>query len=581
MSTFGVVAIIFSFVAAGAFGIEEAISACGPGMTLVLLLLFPVIWSFPLCEMISELGSLFPAEGGIYVWAKATFGEFWGWQAGFWGAVTTWLCQAEYVVLAVGYLSKLVDMDPAVTFAVKAGIIVAFTAVNIVGLRSMEKMESVFMVLIVAAFAAVTVVGFMNWNGNPFVFPSGLEGGPFYSAGEGIAIIIWMYMGYECMSNMAGELKNPQVIPRAMRIANPVIALSYILPTLAALAAIGSWNAWSVEQGGGAVGYADVLIQYVGSWAGVAFIVVAIIANCSIFCSYIAHGSRTFFVMAQDNLFPKVMGKLDKRGIPMAAIVIMSVFTLFTCQFDFTTLVMATNPIQFYLYLLLVACVLKARKRYPVPERRKMGLSVMVGGRPALYVNSALVVAICLIAIYMNGLDYFVAGFLVLFGGLAAYVACKVKYRGRYLEDPAAFPLDPKTRLGVGDLGDISSYLVLTGLMALGGTAFLYMFEHASGVAYYQAEYGAGFFGSFYAMLGTCLAIGIACSLGGFAVKKLAQRREGAQVHRLAARQRAIMDEHIRAVHGQVPLACTGGSKEAARAAEGELADPEQGACTR
>ncbi len=554
MSTLGVVAIIFSFVAAGAFGIEEAISSCGPGLTLILLLLFPVVWSFPLCEMISELGSLFPSEGGIYVWAKAAFGEFWGWQAGFWGAVTTWLCQAEYVVLAVGYLSKLLAMDPAMEFIAKVIIIVVFTVVNIIGLKSMEKLETVFMALIIIAFTAVTVVGFMHWQSNPFVLPTELEGGLFHSTGEGIAIIIWMYMGYECMSNMAGELNNPQVIPRAMRIANPVIALSYILPTLAALAAIGSWDAWSVEQGSGAVGYADVLIQYVGSWAGIAFIVVAIVANCSIFCSYIAHGSRTFFVMAQDNMFPKIMGKLDKRGIPMIAIVVMSIFTVITCQLDFTTLVMATNPIQFYLYLLLVACVLKMRKRYPAKERKKMGLAVMIGGKSALYVNSFLVGIICLLAIYMNGLDYFVAGFLLLLIGLIAYIACKIKYKGRYLEDPKAFPIDKKTHLGIGDLDAIGVYLVLTGVMALAGAAFLFGFEYASGAAYYLSENGPGFFGNFYAMLGACLAIGVVSIVAGLWVRHVAKRREGAQYAQLVERQDELMDEEIREIHGAVPL---------------------------
>ena len=43
LSTIGVVALIFSFVAAGAFGIEEAIAASGPGLTLIMLLVFKVI----------------------------------------------------------------------------------------------------------------------------------------------------------------------------------------------------------------------------------------------------------------------------------------------------------------------------------------------------------------------------------------------------------------------------------------------------------------------------------------------------------------------------------------------------------
>ena len=95
LSLIGVIALIFSFVAAGCFGIEEAIAAAGPGVTIMMLIIFPFVWSFPLCEMVGELGSLFPAEGGVYAWGRETFGEFWGWQVGLWSALTTWLCQAE------------------------------------------------------------------------------------------------------------------------------------------------------------------------------------------------------------------------------------------------------------------------------------------------------------------------------------------------------------------------------------------------------------------------------------------------------------------------------------------------------
>ena len=66
MSLIGVVALIFSFVAAGAFGIEEAVSASGPGLTLAMLILFPFIWSFPLCEMVGELSLIYPAEGDAH-----------------------------------------------------------------------------------------------------------------------------------------------------------------------------------------------------------------------------------------------------------------------------------------------------------------------------------------------------------------------------------------------------------------------------------------------------------------------------------------------------------------------------------
>ena len=43
-----IVMLVFCLVAAGAFGIEEMIPASGPGLTLVLLVLFPIIWAMPL-----------------------------------------------------------------------------------------------------------------------------------------------------------------------------------------------------------------------------------------------------------------------------------------------------------------------------------------------------------------------------------------------------------------------------------------------------------------------------------------------------------------------------------------------------
>ncbi len=42
----GIVFMLYCLVAAGAFGIEEMIPEAGPGMTIVLLVAFPIIWAF-------------------------------------------------------------------------------------------------------------------------------------------------------------------------------------------------------------------------------------------------------------------------------------------------------------------------------------------------------------------------------------------------------------------------------------------------------------------------------------------------------------------------------------------------------
>ncbi len=83
-------------------------------------------------------------------------------------------------------------------------------------------------------------------------------------------------------------------------------------------------------------------------------------------------------------MFPRTLCKVDKRGVPTLSIILLAIFTIITCQFDFTTLVMASTPIQLYMYLALILCVFKLRKEYPVEERKKMGMTAMPGGNIAM-----------------------------------------------------------------------------------------------------------------------------------------------------------------------------------------------------
>ena len=85
--------------------------------------------------------------------------------------------------------------------------------------------------------------------------------------------------------------------------------------------------------------------------------------------------------MADDHMFPLILRKVDKRGIPTISLILLGIFTVLCCNFDFTTLVMAATPIQLYLYLFLIATLYKLRKMYPIEARKQMGLTVMPGGR--------------------------------------------------------------------------------------------------------------------------------------------------------------------------------------------------------
>lgn len=530
IKTSGVVFMIYCLVAAGAFGIEEMIPISGPGLTLLMLLLFPIFWAFPISAMVAELGSVLPSEGGAYVWAKEGLGEFWGWQVGFWGTIGTWLQQAIYVVLVVGYMDKYIPMNSTMEYVLKISMIVIFTAINLLGIKEVSSVSTVLSIAVIVGFIVVAIVGFSNWQYNPIEPFMNEEEGIVGNLGGSICIAIWMYCGYECMSNVAGEIEDPQVIPKGLIIAMPVIALSYFIPTLAGLASVGQWESWATE-GEFAVGYMDVLNDHLGPIFGVAFMVIAILSQCSIFNAYIASGSRGFFVMADDHLFPRFMVRVSKkRKVPAVSILVMALCTIILCQWDFTTLVMATTPLMLYLYMAIAIATRRLRKKYPVEERKAKGLFIIPGGKFGLNFMTTLPFVISIIALYVNGTEYFISGFLMLLISLVGYLVCKWVYGGLYKVDPVNQPLNPKTKLALGDTIQIGVYIILSGIVAFIGSILLYLYEGEWGEEYYLEEYGSGFFSDFWTMLETCRIGGIILIIVGITVYLIGRKFEGSRL---------------------------------------------------
>ncbi|MDO4541101.1 MAG: APC family permease [Syntrophomonadaceae bacterium] len=505
VKTSAVVFILYCLVAAGAFGIEEMIPAGGPGLTLTLLLVFAFIWAWPISNMIAELSSLLPGEGGVYLWPREAFGEFWGFQAGWWSTLSIYITNSVYVSLVVGYLGHFIPMTDGTSFLLKAAMIVIFTVINLFGIREVGRVSTVLSLLVMAAFAVVAVTGLVNWQHNPMQpFLAVSADNMLPGIGACICICIWMYSGYECISNVAGELEDPQVIPRALLLVMPLIALTYILPTLAGLASLGDWELWAVDGGFGTVSYFDVVTRYLGNGWGVLFLIVAILSQCSIFNSFLAAGSRGFFVLASDHLFPPALMRVSRRrGVPWVGILSLAVVSLFLAQYDFTTLVMAEVVFLLALYIMIPVTLIKLRQKYPAAERA--GRFVMPGGKTGLIFFTGLPFIIAVLALLMNGADYFLIGLFATGTGPIFYFFFKRRYGGLSRIDPERYPRDARTGLAVGDGARYAAYCLITGAFALLGRVFLQWYEGARGPAYYLNEYGAGLFSSFDGMMSALL----------------------------------------------------------------------------
>jgi amino acid transporter len=511
-SIISIVSLIYCAVAAGAFGVEEMIQGCGPGMTIVMLVAIAVFWALPDCYRTAEMSSVLPGEGGYYYWAKKTLGEFWAFQIGWWGAVSYYVCGSTYIVLAVNYLSTFVDLNNAESIIVKLAIILFFTVINLLGLKEVSALSVVFSVIILIAFTVITVVGFADWNYNPIepLIPAGMS--VVDAIGMGIGIGIWMYCGWGVVTMVAGEISNPQVISKALRIVVPLIALSYILPTIAGLASVGHWSDWTTVGAQG-VGFSTVLEKNIGPAATVLFVLIAIVGQLAIFNTNIAGGSRTFFVLADDDLFPKkLITKVSrKRGVPYVGILTISAVTIIMMQLSFKTLIL----IQ-VIPILAAACfmsviLIKTRRMIPVELRKQKGYFVVGGGTLGLSIVVISPMVIAILAFYLNGLDYFLFGLLFLLSGIVLYIIFKLVYGGYSNHDNVRYPLNTKTKLARGDVFRIGKLLAIIGATAISGSVLLKFIEGSWGPEYYLEEYGHGLLSSFSGMLMALLIGGIVC----------------------------------------------------------------------
>lgn len=471
-----VVFMIFSLVAAGCYGIEEMIPECGPGLTIIMLCVLPFVWGLPFGMVASELGSVRPQEGGYYKWVQEALGEFWGFQAGWWRTISIYIDNTSYVILAGGYAAMAWDMNLGTEFALKFAMIAIFTIVNIRGVKEVGSASTVLSILVMVAFAVVALCGFINWGGDAEtastisfrITPEPAEGLAdwfFYIAG-GISIGMWMYSGYESMSTLAGEVANPQVIPKGTLITVPIIMATYILPTTAGLRSLGMWDSWGTDSD--SVGYADVVSHFWGPAWGIIFVIVAILAQCSIYNTYITSGSRGFFALADDNLTPKVMIKTSRRGVPYVSVLSVGIFNLIFCMFPFGFIIILDVALLLSSYIMVYISCIILRHRIPREDYRFR----IPGGSGFLKVLCIVPICVAVFALFINGSDYYTGGMVGIVTGPILYFIWRRMYGGLSAKNAEAFPMNPKTKLAIGDTKRMSLLFLIVTVMNVAALLF-------------------------------------------------------------------------------------------------------------
>ncbi len=313
--------VMYSYTTGGPFGLEDQVSNSGPGMTLIYHLVLPFFWCIPIALATAELTAMMPVQGGFYRWTREAFGDRWAFLCGWWNWCATLLLGASYAVLFSDYLSFFL---PRVTawqkYVASAVLIGAIALVNILGIGSVAKVAAVMNGVVLIPFAVMIVLSARAWHHNPFV-PLVPPGKPTFQVfGVGLALGLWLYSGYEQLSSVAQEVRNPQMIyPRALFWVVVLSVATYFVPTAFALAALNNWHEWRTGY------FSEVAAQIGGPRLGVMMTVGAAAMQLSILNSTVLASTRIPSAMAEDKLMPPLLSGIHPRfGTPWVAILISS-----------------------------------------------------------------------------------------------------------------------------------------------------------------------------------------------------------------------------------------------------------------
>jgi amino acid transporter len=383
-----VVGLIYFSVSGGPYGLEESISSAGPGMTMLMLLLIPIVFAVPCSLMAAELGSSIPLEGGYYYWVKVALGRFAAFCEGAWQWLTSFLDTALYPVIFADYIANWIPgfergnhvvfsaFNGSVSFDAHWVLTLLFMAplvlLNVRGARVVGDTSATFMFVILTPFVILTVLGIWKFGHagagspiHPFVIP---DTSPSAAFGAALGVIIWNYIGWESVSTVVGEIEKPRrTYPRALAVAVPLITISYVLPMIASLASgLHSDDPTQWTDGD----FAEVGRILGGEWLFWAITIGAVIAQVGLFSSLLMSGSRVPMVLAGDGYLPPSLARTSpKYGTPVRAIVVSAlIFSVFTAL-DFTTLIDADVLLNLMALLLMFVSLIVLRVKYPNMNR--------------------------------------------------------------------------------------------------------------------------------------------------------------------------------------------------------------------
>jgi amino acid transporter len=376
------ICLMYLVVSGGAYGLEDAVSAGGPKLVLLLCLVVPLTLSLPTALMAGELTALMPLEGGFYFWVKRALGPFAGFAEAYLTILYTAVDMAIYPVLFAAYLSFIVPVGPLGQVAIGIGVVWLSGLLNIAGVRPVGEASIALAIILVAPFVAMVILGFGKIA--HFTMPTAPLFGadPMGALGAALIVVIWNFGGWENLSVVSAEIENPRRnYIRAIAVALPIIVAGYLLPLAVCLSGVtgaANWHEGSFAQQGARLG---------GPILGGALAIGGSVMAFAVFEAAMLWVSRMPFVLAREGYLPAPLRDIwSTTATPVKAILASCV--VFTLLIPLGFIALVVLDVFFYMAALALEMAALVRLRALAPNRE--GMFTIGGGRIGLWLVAAL-----------------------------------------------------------------------------------------------------------------------------------------------------------------------------------------------
>ncbi len=299
LSTFAAIAFaVGTMIGAGVFVLSGLVIEVAGSSAVLSYLICGIVVTFSGLSY-AALASIFPEDGGGYLFARRMLGDYPGFLAG-WAMYVSTLIGTAFVLLGFGiYLNLLlgINLDPRLG-AIAA--VILLTALNLRGLSEAGKLEVGLVVTKVAILILLVIAGLIHIQHTSFMpFIPHVAGGVV----EGITMVFFAYIGFQVVSQMGGEIKeSSKAVPTAILASIGIVAAIYVGVIIALISVnLPSYGQKSVF---------DAAVILLGTYGGYLVAFAATISTLSSANASVVGASRITLEMASEKQIPGRFARL-------------------------------------------------------------------------------------------------------------------------------------------------------------------------------------------------------------------------------------------------------------------------------